>query len=436
MRRIFLLAGILIIFSIVGYFMYLNNQKVSLVLMGSYTLHLSLWLIIFTVFFCGLFLAWFYQLFFHPQRIIQRIKYQLVRRQNAKREQKRQHYFDASLRGDWKAMKAAIRSMERSDRLPLHIRVHYLKQQRFQQSSSAMMEAFHQLKQQFPGNLQVLLPYQKLALELKEWGIAELLSQEILDLQKDHPNGVEGLRQIYQHREEWDKCLQQEVKLLTRFPRSMVAEFLLSQHELHMLKGTEQNPKLITETNLNHFPGKASSFKEFHQVSLTLADAEQMCRSGKYEQAANLLKRVYEKTAAPVLLDRLETIFSQTGHSEKVLNILRHLQQSSVASLYVDLVRARIHYQMNQFDQSRSILSRLATQYPRSPLLYHTLNYLLAMQENDQVRLNEAATSLIPAESLLENLYSCNQCGTIGNWQSICNRCHHLYSYVHRDRLS
>ena len=305
--------------------------------MGSYTLHLSLWLIVFAVFLFGWLLAWIHQVLFHPDRLFQRLKNRLARFQDTKREKKRKTYYDASLRYDLKAMRAAFRNMQRSHRLPLHIRAHYLKQQRYQQSSASLMEAFHQLKQQYTGNLQVLLPYQKLALELQEWGLAELLSQEILDLEKEHPRGLEGLRQVHQHRQEWEKCAQQEVKLLTRFPQSMVAESLLFQHEIHLLKGYEQNPHLISQKNLNHFPGKASAFKEFHQVTLALSEAERMCRSQQYEQAARLLKRSYEKTAAPVLLDRLESIFYQTGHSEKVSSILRDLQLSSSATLYVGL---------------------------------------------------------------------------------------------------
>ena len=436
MRRLVILAAILIFLCIAGYFIYMNNHKVPLVLMGAYTLHLSLWLIVFAVFLFGWLLAWIHQVLFHPDRLFQRIKNRLARFQDTKREKKRKTYYDASLRYDLKAMRAAFRSMQRSDRLPLHIRAHYLKQQRYQQSSASLMEAFHQLKQQYTGNLQVLLPYQKLALELQEWGLAELLSQEILDLEKEHPRGLEGLRQVHQHRQEWEKCAQQEVKLLTRFPQSMVAESLLFQHEIHLLKGYEQNPRLISQKNLNHFPGKASAFKEFHQVTLALVEAEQLCRSQQYEQAARLLKRTYEKTAAPVLLDRLESIFYQTGHSEKVSSIFRDLQLSSSATLYVDLVRARIHYRLNQFDQARSILSRLATRHPKPPVFYHILDYLLAKQESNQEQLIETAQSLIPAKTLLANLYSCKQCGAVGDWQSVCHRCNHVYSYVHRDHLT
>ena len=435
MRRIVVLAGVLIFCSIIGYFMYLNNHKVPFVLIGSYTLHFSMWLLIFIVFFSGLFLAWFYQLLFHPDRLLQRIKYRWVHYQNGKREQKLRDYFEAGLRCDFKAMRTAFRRMERSDELPLHIRVHYLKKQRFKNSSASVMEGFHQLKEKFPGNLQVLLPYQKLALEIKEWSIAELLSQEILNLEKNHPDGLEGLRQIHLHRGEWEKCLQVEIKLLARFPQSVVAESLLARHETHVLKGMEQNPELLSQVNFNHIPGKASSFKKFHRVTLILAEAEQMRRSGKYEQAANLLKRAYEKNAAPVLLDRLDSMFYQVGLGEKVLSILRDLQRSSAANLYVDLVRARIHYKMNHFDQARTVLSRLSGQNPRPSVLYHALDYLLAIRENDPVRLNDAAKSLVPGEDLLENLYSCSQCGTVGNWQSVCHRCNHLYSYVHRDHL-
>lgn len=435
MRRLFMLIGILIIICIFGYFIYLNNHKVHLGLFGAFSLQISLWIIIFTTFLVGFFLSWFYQLVFHPGRIVQRTKQAFIQYQHNRQEQRHQHFFDAVLRRDFKAIRSSFKKLKRTSTLPLYVTLQYLKQQRYQKSSADLLEAYQALKQQFPNNLQVLLAYQKLAIEKQEWGVVELLSEEILQLERDHPSGLEGMRDVYQHRQEWEKCVRQEIKLLTRFPQSMLAEKLFPQHEAHLLKGLQNNPKLIQETNLNYLPSK-SSFQAFHQVSLILGEARQLCQIGQNYKAAHLLKRNYEKTAAPVLLDELEAIFHQTGRSEKVLKLFEELRQSSSNTIFVDLIYARIHYRNHQLDPAKRFLNDLSARQKHLPLLFHILNYLIALAEQNQEKQLEAAQTLIQADRLLDHLYSCTQCGASGNWQPICHRCQQTYSYVYKETLA
>ncbi len=435
MRRIVILSGTLGMLGILGYFMYLNNHKVSLVLFGAYSVHLSSWIIIFATFFLGFCVSWLHQFFFHPGRIVQRTKHTFLGYQNTKKEQRLHQFYDACLRLDFKAIRAIFNKLKHSETFPLHLKAHYLKQQRYQQPSAYLLDAHQTLKQQFPGNLQVLLPYQKLAIEIGEWGLVELLSQEILQLEKNHPRGVDGLRQVYQQRGEWEKCVEQERQLLSAFPKSLVSEKLLSQHETHLLKGFGQNPRGLQKQNLNYLPDK-SSFKEFHRVPLMIGEALQMCQASQYYKAANLLKRCYEKTAAPVLLDELESVFHQTGRSEKVLGMFQELRQSSSATLYVELVLARIYYRMDQFAPAKTILEKLASDYQSLPLLYHTLDYLMALAEKNEEKQLQVAQTIIHSDKLLDQLYSCRQCGETGNWQPICRRCNQTYSYVYRETLT
>ncbi|MBF0279977.1 MAG: hypothetical protein HQM13_19425 [SAR324 cluster bacterium] len=434
MRRIVVLCGVLIFLCIIGYFMYLNNHKVHLDLFGGQNVHLSLWIIIFVMFIFGFSFSWLYQFFFHPGRLVQRTKQALLGYQNTKREQRLHHFYDACLRLDFKSIRTAFNRLKRSDSLPLHIRIQYLEQQRYQQSSAYLLEAFQELKQQFPGNLQVLLSYQKLAIETREWGLVEILCQELLQIENDHPVAADGLRQVYQQREEWEKCVEQEKKILSKFPKSLVSEKLLSQHEAHLLQGFEQNPRAFLESNLNYLPGK-SSFKEFHRVPLAIGEAQQLCQTEQYFKAADLLKRCYEKTAAPAVLDELESIFHQTGRSEKVMAMLQELRQSTSSTLYVELVLARLYFQVNQMAQAQTILEKLRSEYQTLPLLFHALNYLIANKEKDQEKQLQAFHNIVDSDALLKHLYSCRQCGESGNWKPVCPRCHHTYSYVYREKL-
>ncbi|MBF0286812.1 MAG: hypothetical protein HQM14_03265 [SAR324 cluster bacterium] len=434
MRRIIILVGILIVLSFLGYFIYLNNGKATLSFFRSYAIHVSLWSIIFTTFLIGFSSSWLYQLFFHPGRVVQRTKNIFLKYRETKRGQRLQSFYDACLRLDFKSIRQAYNRIKRTETPPLHLRVKQLKCQRYQKSSAELLEAFYALKQQFPNNLQVLLPYQRMAIEMKEWGLVEFLSQEIHHLVKDHPYSIDGMRLVHQNRQEWEKAIQLEKQLLTRFPRSLVTESLLAEHEHNLLKGLQEQPKMIQSIKTGYLPGK-SSFKEFHRVPITLGEAEQLCQTGEYYKAANLLKRCYEKTGTPVVLDELESIYHQSGKNEKVMKMFSDLQQSSAASLYVDLVVAKIFYKTGQFDAAIAILDKIAASHTNVPLLFHALSYLIAGKQQNTERQLQSAQIMLDSEGLLNNMYHCKECGKSGKWVAICSQCHHTYSYVYKETM-
>ncbi len=434
MRRIIILIGILLVLGALGYFIYLNNDKATVHFFRSYAIHVSLWSIIFTVFVVGFLSSWLYQLIFHPGRLVQRTKARFLRHQKAKRGQRFQRFYDACLRLDFKAIRQSYNSIKRAETPPLYLRVEQLKCQRYQKSSAELLETFYELKQQFPNNLQVLLPYQRLAIETKEWSLVERLSQEIHQLAKDHPYSIDGMRLVHQNRQEWEKSIQLEKQLLARFPKSLVSESLLAEHETHLLKGVQQQPKMLPGGTTKYLPGK-SSFQNFHQVPITLGEAKQFCQSGQYYKAANLLKRCYEKTGAPVLLDELEVIYYQTGKSEKLMKIFSDLQKSSVATLYVDLVVAKIFYQTEQMEAAIAILDKVATNHTNVPLLFHVLNYLVASKRENPEKQLQSAQKMLDSEKLLDNLYQCKECGKSGKWEAVCSQCNHTYSYVYKETV-
>lgn len=448
MRRLLIIIGIIIFLIFFGYFTFLNNHKVTLGVYGSHTLQLSLWVVISVFFLLGFGTSWLYQFFFHPERIIQKTKTTIKNYQNTRYEEILNKFQNSYLQYDFKAVNQIYNKLKRSNTLPLHIRVKKLELQRFKIPHNQLMTEFQELKKQFPHNLQVLLPYQKLAIDSQEWGTVELISQEILTLHLDHPAGLEGLQKSYQAKQDWENCIKQETQLLSHYPDSMVSENLLPQHEVHLLKRIQNDPSFLQQMDIRHLPNK-SSFKEFHHISLILGQSEQLSQSGQVIKAAKLLQKGYEKTGAPVLLDQLEKLYMQSDRNEKIFKMFQSLKLSANSN-YVELVIAKIYYQTGQLDQASQILNevgeRSSVGQPSAfhnlsgsnqtlPFLFSALKYLIARQQNDLEQKGQVSEQLIEPSTLLNHLYQCQQCGETGDWQQICFRCNHTYSYRHRTKL-
>lgn len=434
MRLILWLVVFIILVGTFGLFGWVNNRQVPIEFFGSYSIHLSVWFLVLALFVAGFATSWFYQLLFHPSRIVQRAKAAMLEYKNTKLEQQRQTFQDAYFRKDLNALRKSYNRLKRTGILPLYFRVQFLEQQRYHLSSAQLMEEFRQLKQQFPNNLQVLLPFQKLALENSEWSLAELLSQEILQVVPDHPDGLEGLSAIYRQRGEWEKCALKEKQLLTKYPNSLLTERLLAGHETHILKGAENNVRFPVELNLNHLPGK-SGFKDFHRVPLVVGEAEILSNSGQHLKAASLLKKEFENTAAPVLLDHLEALYFETGQSEKIISFLKELKTSNASTHYVDLVLARIYYRTNELEKASALLEQFGGSTNERPLLHNVLAYLIAIRQEKKEEQLLLVQQLLDSEKLLDALYQCKNCGTVGKWEPICPQCDHSYSYTHRGQL-
>ena len=91
-----------------------------------------------------------------------------------------------------------------------------------------------ELRNKYQSNLQVLLPYLKLACELSEWDLAERLSHEILRINPGHPDALAGLRQVHIVRGNWVACIEQEKELLSSYSGSLITYNVSKEHEDHL----------------------------------------------------------------------------------------------------------------------------------------------------------------------------------------------------------
>ncbi|MGK5091335.1 hypothetical protein WDW89_04870 [Deltaproteobacteria bacterium TL4] len=431
MRRLIWFVVLLALFSLLGYLGYLNDRNVAIGVFGDYTVHFSLWVVILGTLLIGFLSAELRMLFFHPDRIFRRIKQRQTEAKQAKYEQLSRDFYQACILRDLEQIGRTYGKLKTQGDLPVNLREYRLRQKQYQLSEALILDAYYQLKQQFPANLHVLLPYQQLAIEQQNWVLVEQLSQEINDLVRDHPNALEGFCLVHRERQEWEACVQKERALLKRFPNSLVAERIYKNHESHLLKAFQQNPLFLKHQDLGYLPNK-NAFKELHHVALTLAEAAQLHHSGQSLKAANVLKRCYEKTLSPIALDELEHLYFDMGENPKILNFFYILQQSETKTIAVDLVLIRMLYKSGKWQEAHRLLDKVGEQSSPLPLLYYALKYQYSTKQETPDDELQAARILLQAGNVLENLYQCRHCGATGNWTSVCSRCNAMYTYSPR----
>ncbi len=429
MRRIFWILLLLILFIVLGYYISINNHNVPLRLFGQYSVHLSLWIIVASAFLTGVVLSELRNLLFNPSSLIQRMKRSNAAKREKRKQQRLQEFYDGCVRKRLPDVEKAYSQLKFFEAPSLALKTQFLKQQKYQISTERLLEGFSQLNQKNPNQLQVLIPYLKVAVEVKQWGLSEKLAQDVLGLSPHHPEALEALRNVYLDQKNWKLCVEKEINLLSRYPNSLIAEKIIPEHEAHFLEALKQHPSIIETLNWKYIPN-SKLFKEKHLVALVLAEAKLYCRTSQFDKAAKSLFKNYGKTGAIALLDALEQVFYDSGEQAKILDYFRKLQNSPAKSIFVDLVMCRILYQQGKYKEIEQELNNIEKQYSVLPRLYHALHYLVSIPLKNTDSLLKWGEKIVSTDSLLKHNYLCRNCSIIGEWNPICPQCGSTYSYT------
>ena len=302
---------------------------------------------------------------------------------------------------------------------PLSIRVQYLELLRYEKNAEEMLNSFAELRNKYQGNLQVLLPYLKLACELSEWDLAERLSHEIIMINPGHPDALAGLRQVHIVRQNWVACIEQEKELLNNYSGSLITYNVSMEHEDHLKKAIRQDPKFLKNWSFRYLSQKRDrkNDKPFEAIG----EANQLQKSGMFLEAAKVLKKAFENTANPELLETLEVVYRKSGAEEQILGIIGGIHKSRQRAVPASLLYAKLLYQGNQLEEASKILGQVnipsitnkdektysATKEKGPHLnekwreLNHAIRFLIAIrQERSEDALNEAKTLLREEEIL------------------------------------
>ena len=138
-------------------------------------------------------------------------------------------------------------------------------------------------------------------------------------------------------------------------------------------------------------------------------------------EAAKVLKKAFENTANPELLETLEGLYQKSGAEEQILEIIGGIHKSRQRAVPASLLYAKLLYQRNQLEEASKILGQVKIPSitnkdektysgikEKGPHLNekwrelnHTIRFLIAIrQERSEDALNEAKTLLREDEIL------------------------------------
>lgn len=399
MKRLLLIAITLLLLGSMGYFATQNSHNVSLNLFGNFSIQLSVWMVIAGSFVAGWAVTELWQFISHPQRFVQSFLGKFSQYRDNKKLQLTQNFENAFLLRDPKQVRKNFNKLD-NDKTPLSIRMQYLEQLRYENSAEELLLKYADLRAKYQGNLQVLLPYLKLSVELSEWDLVERLSHEILRITPGHPDALEALRQFHIARQDWVACIEQERDLLKKYSGSLMTKDLAQEHEEHLQKALRQDPKSLKNWSFRYLPQKRD--RKNDKPHEAVGEAAQFQKSGMFLDAARVLKDAYESTASPELLGTLENVYQESGADEQILEMIGVLHNSRQRSIPASLLFAKLLYQNERIDDAAKILSevnlpatttkfqltKLGTKEKAQPMteewsdLYHALRFLIAVRQN------------------------------------------------------
>ena len=418
MKRLILIAFAMLLLGSMGYFAMQNSHSVTLNLFGNFSIQLSVWMVLAGSFVAGWVITEIWQFISHPQRFVQSFLGKFSRYKDNKKLQLTQNFEDASLLRDPKQVRKSFSKLDNQE-TPLSIRVQYLKLLRYEKNAEEMLNSFAELRNKYQGNLQVLIPYLKLACELSEWDLAERLSHEIIMINPGHPDALAGLRQVHIVRQNWVACIEQEKELLNNYSGSLITYTVSIEHEDHLKKAISQDPKFLKNWSFRYLSKKRDrkNDKPFEAIG----EANQLQKSGKFLEAAKVLKKAFLDTANLELLETLEVVYRKSGAEEQILGIIGGIHKSRQRAVPASLLYAKLLYQGNQLEEASKILGQVnipsitnkdkktfSGTKENSPHLNdkwrelnHAIRFLIAIrQERSEDALNEAKM-LLPEEELL-----------------------------------
>ena len=418
MKRLILIAFAMLLLGSMGYFAMQNSHSVTLNLFGNFSIQLSVWMVLAGSFVAGWVITEIWQFISHPQRFVQSFLGKFSRYKDNKKLQLTQNFEDASLLRDPKQLRKSFSKLDNQE-TPLSIRVQYLELLRYEKNAEEMLNSFAELRNKYQGNLQVLLPYLKLACELSEWDLAERLSHEIIMINPGHPDALAGLRQVHIVRQNWVACIEQEKELLNNYSGSLITYNVSMEHEDHLKKAIRQDPKFLKNWSFRYLSQKRDrkNDKPFEAIG----EANQLQKSGMFLEAAKVLKKAFENTANPELLETLEVVYRKSGAEEQILGIIGGIHKSRQRAVPASLLYAKLLYQGNQLQEASKILDQVnipsITNKDRKTYsgtkensphlnekwreLNHAIRFLIAIrQERSEDALNEAKTLLREEEIL------------------------------------
>ncbi|MEE2716912.1 MAG: hypothetical protein VX610_05745 [SAR324 cluster bacterium] len=398
MLRILGFSLLTVLLAAFGYFSTINNQKVEVQLYGPVSIQVALWVLVLGTLVLGWLLTELYLMIRHPDRWFFRLRGGWQARREAKEHQRLSEFQAAYLSHDLDTARKAFKRIQ-GDAPPMSAVLQSLALQRYALDGDALKEEYAKLRELHPQDLEVLMPYLRAALEWEDWDLAGQLGRELDRLQPGHPVALEGLRQVAIAQGEWMVCLEQERALMERFPQSIVVENLTEAHLVHLRQAFRTMPKRLENWKLNYLPKRDKALQALFEV---FGEAAKLHGAGESFQAAKRLKKGFEKTGAPDLLEELEHLYHASEASEGILELIGDIYNTKYRTPLLRLIYAKLLYQSGRYADAAQILADTDEDEAKDESVVQ-LKFLVAMRQENAKEALSAAAQLLPEQTLLPN---------------------------------
>jgi len=129
-------------------------------------------------------------------------------------------------------------------------------------------------------------------------------------------------------------------------------------------------------------------------------DAAKLHGAGEAYQAAQRIKKGFEKTGAPELLEELEHLYHASGASEAILELIGELYGSKYRTPLLRLIYAKLLYQNGRYGDAAQVLADTDEEEAANEPVVQ-LKFLVAMRQENAQEALAAAAQLLPEQSLI-----------------------------------
>ena len=378
MKRMIGLILLILIISGIGYFAVLNSHNVAVHLYGSFTLQFAAWALILGSLCLGFIFSEARVTLTHPEGWIQRIRHALWKKKDTRRRQRFELFQKACLEGDLRTMEKQYQVLGDDPDMPLYLQAQYLQQLRYFLKPDELIRIHKEALSRNPNQEDLNLAFFRLILSLKDWD--QLAGQLPLmkKLLPDHPEVLEGMRQLSCQRQDWQECILLEKRLIEGHADSLLALEILHEHPEHLIRAFRQQPGDAEKWDWGYLKKKLAPSRILNLKRS--AEIENFRAAGDFLKASKLCSQFFQETGELEMLQLWEDLFQESGRDSVIVDLLEKLHQSRKKNTHSSLLLAKFYYLQEEYENAENILSKITWPPDSCPELHLILNYLLVQR--------------------------------------------------------
>jgi tetratricopeptide (TPR) repeat protein len=250
---------------------------------------------------------------------------------------------------------------------------------------------------------------------------AVTLYRQVLQLSRDHVEGLRALRDLAVADGSWAEALTLQGRLVAVVPagdRAREAEWLAGIH--HEL-GRAALAGGAAQAAVAHFRSALKADRRFVPAAVALADAWEGV--GDRREALRTLERTVEAEPALPLLARLERWYREEDRPSRMIALYREACERAPDDLALAVGLGRVLFELEMLDEAADHFEKLEVRAPGHPVVHAYLGAVFERRGQTIPAFEEYRRALRLAHAF-DWPHRCDGCGaTHPRWAARCDRC-------------